>query len=836
MRNVTTTLLVLIAVLISQSARAATVTTTADDGLGSLREAIANAAAGETINFSSVSAITLTSGELVIDKNLIISGLGASNLVIQRSTTSGTPDFRIFNISSGTVIISGLTVSNGRDDVGGGIYSSAELTLNDCVVTNNFATESGGGIFSTSTMTISNCVVRGNSAAGETGDGFGGGIYNAGTASAITSTIGNNSITSGTGGGFGGGIYNDATLTLTSSIINGNSAKGGPDNGGGFGGGINNGFGTVYLEDSTVSGNVARGGAGSDGGLGEGGGVANYFGTVTLDRSTVSGNSALGGDGGSGAPGEGGGVANDFGSVYVFNSTVSGNVSSGGAGTASLGSPCGGGMFNGFGSLTLTHSTITANVVPIGFQQDGGGIFNLGGSVELKNTIVAANAATVDLFNGEFGDILSDGSNLAGSTSGLIIPGPGDQFNITAAALKLGPLQNNGGPTLTHALLCGSPAINAGDNTDAPATDQRGFARIVGGVIDIGAYEGNNTAPSISCSAPITVNCAPAAGQAVTVSVNVADADGNSLVVLWTVDGTAYQTNVVAAGGPPTTAQIDFTALFGIGSHQVTGSVSDPGECLATCSTTVDVRAAGNAAPVAGGCSLGQAGGYAVFIMGNVAGTKSAISEAGTKITGHVAVGPSVSGSSSDMLKATIDGTLFLDPAAFVGIHPDLIVTGGAATQSLTAARNDALAASACFAALAPTRTINSITSSMTITGNGGLNVIKVGSIVLVKKVLTLSGGPKEVFIINVSGDCSFGSAQVVLAGGLKASQVLWNFPGTGTTVNVYKDITYVSGTFLVPFRDYVQDVAHLNGAVIAGGNVRIHSGATVTYPETCTP
>ena len=81
MRNVTTTLLVLIAVLISQSARAATVTTTADDGLGSLREAIANAAAGETINFSSVSAITLTSGELVIDKNLIISGLGASNLV-----------------------------------------------------------------------------------------------------------------------------------------------------------------------------------------------------------------------------------------------------------------------------------------------------------------------------------------------------------------------------------------------------------------------------------------------------------------------------------------------------------------------------------------------------------------------------------------------------------------------------------------------------------------------------------------------------------------------------------------------------------------------------------
>src|SRR5207247_3015655 len=393
-----------------------------------------------------------------------------------------------------------------------------------------------------------------------------------------------------------------------------------------------------------------------------------------------------------GGAGEGGGIANDYGTVYFDNGTVSGNVSSGSAGTV------GGGMFNDSGSLSLTYSTIASNVVSGGFLQDGGGLFNFWGSVELKSTIVAANAATVDFFSGEFGYILSYGFNLFGSTSGPITPELGDQFNISAAALKLGPLQNNGGPTFTHALLCGSPAIDAGDNTDAPATDQRGFARIVGGIIDIGAYENGNTAPSISCPKPITVTCAPATGQAVTVSVNVADADGDPLVVVWTVDGTAYQTNLVAAGGPPTTAPVDCTDVFGVGSHQVTVSVSDPGKCLATCSTTVDVSSGGSAAPVAGGCSLGQAGGYAVFIMGNVAGTKSAISEAGTKITGHVAVGPSASGSSSDLLKATIDGTLFLDPAAIVGIHPDLIVTGGVANQSLTAARNDALAASACFA------------------------------------------------------------------------------------------------------------------------------------------
>ena len=65
---------------------------------------------------------------------------------------------------------------------------------------------------------------------------------------------------------------------------------------------------------------------------------------------------------------------------------------------------------------------------------------------------------------------------MIGTTNGPITPGTNVQFNLTGAALRLGPLQDNGGPTFTHALLCGSPALDAGDNTDAPATDQRGFA------------------------------------------------------------------------------------------------------------------------------------------------------------------------------------------------------------------------------------------------------------------------------------------------------------------------------------------------------------------------
>jgi choice-of-anchor A domain-containing protein len=322
--------------------------------------------------------------------------------------------------------------------------------------------------------------------------------------------------------------------------------------------------------------------------------------------------------------------------------------------------------------------------------------------------------------------------------------------------------------------------------------------------------------------------------------VNAADADGDPLTVVWSVDGAPIHTTVVPSGGPLTTATDVFTAVYDPGVHLVTVSVSDPGGCeTTTCSTTVTVGtvSGGCAAPSAGACSLGQANGYAVFMMGNVAGTKSVITEATTKITGNVAVGPSVSGSSTDLIKATIHGKLFVDPSAVFGTRAGLTVTGGIVTQNLTTARNNALAASACYAALTPTRTIGSITGTTTLTGNGGLNVINVGSIVLMKKVLTLSGGANDIFIINVSGDFSVGATQVVLAGGVTAGHVLWNFPGGGTTVQVFKDSTSVSGTILAPYRDYEQHQAILNGSVIAGGNVSIHSGATVICSGGgCTP
>ena len=578
MRKVSPILVCLSASLLCQPGFSATVTNTSDNGPGTLRKAIADALPGETIGFSINGPIILTNGELLINKNLTISGPGSGSLTIQRSTASRTTDFRIFNIQSGIVTISGLTVSNGRADVGAGINNETTTTLRDCVILGNTATNRGGGVYNGSTLTNIDCRLVGNAVTGVSGAGYGGGLDNDGTFTATNCSFSSNSVT-GAGGtnGFGGGINNSGTLGITNSAVNGNFAS---DSGGGI---FNEG--TVELSKSTVGSNTAKGGNGT----GRGGGIANTIGTVTLDRSTISNNSA----GMAGArPGQGGGIANDTGTLTVCNSTLSGNIASGGVGGGSP--PQGGGIFNGLGSVTLNNSTVTANVIPGGFPLDGGGLFNSAGAVEgIENNILAGNIATIDVFNGPQGDVLSSGFNLFGSRNGIIMPGPSDRFNFTASQLKLGSLQANGGPTFTHALLCGSPAINAGGDGGCSPTDQRGFSRVVGGIIDIGAYEYNNTAPTVICPLP-TSAVAVSSPPVVTLTVQVADPDGNPLTVVWLLDGVVSQTNQVVVNGPSVPANVSFTRAFGAGVHTIQVRVNDPQSCEAACSTIVYVTSAQN--------------------------------------------------------------------------------------------------------------------------------------------------------------------------------------------------------------------------------------------------
>jgi len=147
-----------------------TVTNLADSGPGSLRQAIADAAPGETVKFAVTGTITLTTGQLVVDKPLTIIGPGSKHLKI-----SGNNACRVFHTRSFPVTISALTITDGRafnygypdSNVGGGIYNIGDLVLTDCIITNCTCTNYGSGIFTMDhSLTMSGCAVIGNSGGG----------------------------------------------------------------------------------------------------------------------------------------------------------------------------------------------------------------------------------------------------------------------------------------------------------------------------------------------------------------------------------------------------------------------------------------------------------------------------------------------------------------------------------------------------------------------------------------------------------------------------------------------------------------------------------------------
>lgn len=230
------------------------VTNTNDSGPGSLRQAIQAASAGDTVEFSLPpgSIINLTTGELLITRNLTINGPGAGQLTIQRSTASGTAQFPVFNISSSNpnVSLNGLTISNGFSDSGGGIRNSSGGTVNlsSCLISGNFG-GLGGGVYNNNlgTLNIVNSMILGNSASRGC---CGGGISNLGngTLNVTASTIANNVAQTG------GGVYANGFLNLRNSTITGNSASNG--------GGLNVQLATVILTNTTISNNSAPFGGG----------------------------------------------------------------------------------------------------------------------------------------------------------------------------------------------------------------------------------------------------------------------------------------------------------------------------------------------------------------------------------------------------------------------------------------------------------------------------------------------------------------------------------------------------------------------------------------------
>jgi predicted outer membrane repeat protein len=560
-----------------------TVSNTSDAGTGSLRAAITAANADNTATDTSPHIITATgiSGTISLQSSLpllirpiSINGPGASSLTITRGV-AGT--FRIFAVNDFVpVTITGISITNGSSNKGGGIFNEGVLTLINTTLSGNTASDDGGAIYSSfGTVTLTGATVSNNTASQS-----GGGIYNEGgpmvigtsifsgnTASGggaisshttATTTIINTTFSDNTASAGGGAISNfDTPMTLTNVTLSGNTGRDGgaiynnndeselklihctlTDNTasgstafGGSGGGIYVASGTLTMDTTIISDNAAAGNTstgGSGGGIyfadedhpmtltgstvsdnrasEDGGGIYNVDkrnGMLTLAYSTVSGNRAADDGGGiynessimtitastiSGnrASGDGGGIeAVNAAFLLITNSTISGNTASGD----------GGGIASASADMVIASSTISGQQAA-----RGGGIYSVGNvKLHLHNTIIAANSATVSSPD-VLGSMLSDGHNLVGNTAGSSGWVASDLQNIDP---ELGPLQNNGGPTETMALPCGSPAIDAGDNTDAPATDQRGGTRIVDAdcdgiaTIDIGAYELVNIPPTI---------------------------------------------------------------------------------------------------------------------------------------------------------------------------------------------------------------------------------------------------------------------------------------------------------------------------------------------------
>ncbi|HEX9918644.1 MAG TPA: choice-of-anchor Q domain-containing protein, partial [Pyrinomonadaceae bacterium] len=523
------------------------------DGSGActLRAAIqeANALSGnDTLAISVTGTINLTGALPIIGSNMTINGPGSGLLTVRRDTGG---DYRIFFTNNVNVNISGLTITNGRAPdssvTGGGIWQGGgSMTLTDVVITGNRTGDgfrgsgdssggmggSGGGIAGSGILTLTNVVVSNNATGnGGTGyyggsGGFGGGISFSGNTLTMTNvvvsgnTTGNAGETTGGGygghGGNGGGIYaGTGILNLSNVTVRDNIAGDGDD--GGHGGGmylLPNA--TTTMRDCTISNNSSGMGGSKQGAQGGyGGGIVNHGETIMIG-CLISGNSTKRSGFGAGGGSLGGGIFNGN-TLKMINCTVSGNKADPLVGR-------GGGIFNNANALTLTNVTMTGNSAYSGenccWFQHGQGMHN-SGVANVRNSIIAGNGKATYEPNKPASDVTglynSQGNNIIGRAQtgsigdtsqyqvGFTHGVNSDQVGTPEAPInpQLGPLASNGGPTQTHALLAGSPALDKGNNSLAVdannnplTTDQRGSGRFAdsngtsaGAIVDIGSFE-----------------------------------------------------------------------------------------------------------------------------------------------------------------------------------------------------------------------------------------------------------------------------------------------------------------------------------------------------------
>jgi Right handed beta helix region len=458
------------------------------------------------------------------------------------------------------VTVTGSTISGNG---GGGILSDG---FNSLVVVNSSITYNGGSGIANgpgSGATVTGTLISGNTVTDDYG-AKGGAIANSGSLTITGCTLSNNTVR-GRYFAAGGAVYIiGGSLSISDSTLSGNSTVGDANSVNLYGGAIYSADnGPVTITRCTIEGNTSR----------QGGGIYLYSsgnsGMVDVRDSTLSDNTATA---------DGGAILNG-GTLTVLNSTLSGNTAVNGGG------------IDNAGDTTLVNVTVSGNTA----AGAGGGFLNETYTVmvydpqthsffqmtqdrpnSVANTILAGNhgpASSPDVQ----GQMASQGHNLIGDGTGASgLTAPGDQVGSAAAPIdpRLGPLQNNGGPTATMALLPGSPAINAGSNAIGNAsgltTDQRGpgFSRFVGPV-DIGAFEVQPVTPTLTGISPTS---ATAGDSATTITLT-----GSSFVNSSTADfnGAAIATTFVSA--TQLTAVIPASDLTTAGAESITVVTAGPG-------------------------------------------------------------------------------------------------------------------------------------------------------------------------------------------------------------------------------------------------------------------
>ncbi len=373
---------------------------------------------------------------------------------------------------------------------------------------------------------------------------------------------------SGDASNLGGAILNRGDLTVSNCVVTGNTAP--TEFGGtGFGGGIFS-SGPLRVVDSTISDNEASA---------AGGGIATFHSPLFVaERSTVSGNFAAI---------QGGGV-NFQGLVgKIRNCTISGNSVTTDASASGLLSLCFGneGAVLEVVSSTVVGNTGTTNGAVVLAALRG----NLGETNRFLNTLVAANEGP-NFFTVGNPALESLGHNFDSDGSSEFANGVnGDLVGKANAPLdaRLSPLQDNGGPTLTHGLVPGSPALDAGSALDTDGTpltvDQRRFVRPRGPAGDIGAIE--NQAPKVYCTGSRYFEMSSSRGAMGALRVIVFDPDGDALTVVWSLDGAPFRTNFVDATHPPAPVYLSANRILSKGVHVVSVLAWDgkaaPVECSA---------------------------------------------------------------------------------------------------------------------------------------------------------------------------------------------------------------------------------------------------------------